>query len=212
MKTVQALFARQEHTQGDKHRYLPGGKLISPNARVRARNPESKEILPHGESGELEFKGPSLLIKYFKNEGATRDLISKDGYLKSGDLGYTCSKSEFVFQARMGDTLRLGGYLVSPAEIENHLIEHDSVKAAQVVAVRIYDKMRAYAFIIPADNKSLKQDELMNFCLEGLAKFKVPAIFHYLDEFPTTKSPNGTKIQRSKLREIAEAETQDNTD
>ena len=122
MSEVQALFARQEHTQEDKHRYLPGGKLISPNARVRARNPESKEILPHGESGELEFKGPSLLIKYFKNEGATKDLISNDGYLKSGDLGYTCSKSEFVFQARMGDTLRLGGYLVSPAEIENHLI------------------------------------------------------------------------------------------
>ena len=211
MSEVQALFARQEHTQEDKHRYLPGGKLISPNARVRARNPESKEILPHGESGELEFKGPSLLIKYFKNEGATKDLISKDGYLKSGDLGYTCSKSEFVFQARMGDTLRLGGYLVSPAEIENHLIEHDAVKAAQVVAVRIDDKMRAYAFIIPTESTSPKKEELMNYCFEGLAKFKVPAIFHYLDEFPTTKSPNGTKIQRSKLREIAEAETQNRT-
>ena len=151
------------------------------------------------------------MIKYFKNEGAIKDLISKDGYLKSGDLGYTCSKSEFVFQARMGDTLRLGGYLVSPAEIENHLIEHDAVKAAQVVAVRIDDKMRAYAFIIPTESTSPKQEELMNYCFEGLAKFKVPAIFHYLDEFPTTKSPNGTKIQRSKLREIAEAETQNRT-
>jgi Acyl-CoA synthetases (AMP-forming)/AMP-acid ligases II len=73
MSEVQSLFARHEHTQDDKHTYLPGGKLISPNARVRAMNPESKEILPHGESGELEFKGPSLLIIYFDNDRATQD-------------------------------------------------------------------------------------------------------------------------------------------
>ena len=204
MSEVQALFARQEHTQADEQRYLPGGKLISPRASVRARNPVSQEILPHNESGELEFKGPSLLIKYFGNDSATDELITEDGYLKSGDLGYTCSASEFIFQARMGDTLRLGGYLVAPAEIENHLIEHDSVDAAQVVAVRVNDKMRAYAFVIPAKNKVIEQEELGDFCSKGLAKFKVPVIFHMLDKFPTTKSPNGTKIQRAKLREIAE--------
>ena len=204
MSEVQALFARQEHTQADEQRYLPGGKLISPRASVRARNPVSREILPHNESGELEFKGPSLLIKYFGNDSATDELITEDGYLKSGDLGYTCSASEFIFQARMGDTLRLGGYLVAPAEIENHLIEHDSVDAAQVVAVRVNDKMRAYAFVIPAKNKVIEQEELGDFCSKGLAKFKVPVIFHMLDKFPTTKSPNGTKIQRAKLREIAE--------
>ena len=208
MSEVQALFARREHTQADEQRYLPGGKLISPHASVRARNPENKEILPHGESGELEFKGPSLLIKYFKNDSATEELIRQDGYLKSGDLGYTCSTSEFVFQARMGDTLRLGGYLVAPEEIETYLIEHDSVEAAQVVAVRIHDKMRAYAFIIPAQNKIPEQEKLKTYCLDGLAKFKVPVVFHCMDAFPTTKSPNGTKIQRAKLREIAETETQ----
>ena len=207
MSEVQALFARQEHTQVDKYRYLPGGKLISQRACVRVRHPETKEILPHGESGELEFKGPSLLTKYFENDVATDELINEDGYLKSGDLGYTRSSSEFVFQARMGDILRLGGYLVAPAEIENYLIEHESVEAAQVVAVRINNKMKAYAFIILIKNKTASQEKLRNYCLNGLAKFKVPAIFHYLDEFPTTKSPNGTKIQRAKLREIAESET-----
>ena len=207
MSEVQALFARQEHTQVDEYRYLPGGKLISQRARVRARHPETKEILSHGESGELEFKGPSLLTKYFENDIATDELINEDGYLKSGDLGYTRSSSEFVFQARMGGILRLGGYLVAPAEIENYLIDHESVEAAQVVAVRINDKMRAYAFIILIENKTASQEKLRNYCLNGLAKFKVPAIFHYLDEFPTTKSPNGTKIQRAKLREIAESET-----
>jgi fatty-acyl-CoA synthase len=103
--------------------------------------------------------------------------------------------------------LRLGGFLVAPAEIENYLTEHDSVAAAQVVAVRIHDKMRAYAFVIPAKSKNPQQEELKNYCLEGLARFKVPAIFHCLTEFPTTKSPNGTKIQRAKLREIAETAT-----
>jgi len=114
------------------------------------------------------------------------------------------SETDFVFETRMGDTLRLSGYLVSPAEIENHLIDHKTVSAAQVVAILIKDKLKPYAFVIANPEAEIDQEELKEHCKKKLAAFKVPVIFHLLESFPTTNSPNGKKIQRARLRELAE--------
>ncbi|MCH2356206.1 MAG: AMP-binding protein [Pseudomonadales bacterium] len=204
MSEVQALFARRDHTLPYDERYVPGGKLISDQAKVRTRNPETGELMGHGESGELELKGPSLMLEYFEDPDATSEAMTADGYLRSGDLGYTTSEDSFVFEARMGDTLRLGGYLVSPVEIESHLAEHPQVEAAQVVAVRVGEVMRPFAFVIPTTLGELDQEALGQYCKQGLARFKVPVAFLEINTFPTTESPNGTKIQRAKLRRLAE--------
>ena len=205
MSEVQALFARRDHHLPLQQRYLPGGKLLSRQARVRTRNPETGELLGHGESGELELRGPSLMLEYFEDPGATEEAMTADGYLRSGDLGYTTSADSFVFEARMGDALRLGGFLVSPLEIESHLLEHPQIAAAQVVAVRVGEVMKPYAFVITAEQGVLDQKVIGDYCRQSLAPFKVPVAFHAMEEFPTTRSPNGTKIQRAKLRQLAEA-------
>jgi len=205
MSEVQALFARRDSALPAEDRYLPGGKLVSEQAQVRVRNPETGKLLGHGESGELELKGPSLMMGYFNDTDATLEAMTEDGFLRSGDLGYTTSADSFVFEARMGDTLRLGGFLVSPAEIESHLLDHPLIKSAQVVAVRVGEVMKPYAFIIPATDAAVDAETLALHCSRSLAPFKVPIAFHSLDTFPTTNSPNGTKIQRAKLREMAEA-------
>jgi fatty-acyl-CoA synthase len=204
MSEVQALYARRDHQLLQDQRYLPGGKLISKEARVRVRNPDTGQLLDYGESGELEFSGPSMMSEYFENLEATADIFTSDGFLKSGDLGYMTSETDFVFETRMGDTLRLGGYLVSPAEIENHLIDHKTVSAAQVVAILIKNKLKPYAFVIANPEAEIDQEELKEHCKKKLAAFKVPVIFHLLESFPTTNSPNGKKIQRARLRELAE--------
>lgn len=203
MSEVQALFARRPQDSPTETRYLPGGILVDPQAEVRVCDPDSGEFLPHRQNGELQFRGPSLMKEYFENSSATNEAITEDGFLRSGDLGYTISDNEFVFETRMGDSLRLGGYLVSPAEIENVIMEHSSVLAAQVVAIRVADKMLAYAFVIPDTDQKIFSADLQEHCQQKLARFKVPVEFHTLDEFPTTKSANGTKIQRAKLRQMA---------
>ena len=204
MSEIQALYARRSHEITTELRYLPGGKLVSKQAKVRARNPDTGDVLPHNQSGELEFKGPSLMKEYFGDQLATSKSFTSDGYLRSGDLGYTTSESEFVFEARMGDTFRLGGYLVSPTEIENVITKHKAIEAAQVVAVRIRNKMQPYGFVVAKGDIEISNELLRAHCEERIAKFKVPVSFQYLDQFPTTKSPNGTKIQRTKLRQMAE--------
>jgi fatty-acyl-CoA synthase len=202
MSEVMALFSRREHTDDDSTYYLGGGNLVSPEAEVRVRNPDTLALLPRGESGELEVKGPSLMREYLDDPEATARAFTSDGFFKTGDLGYVTGPATFVYQTRLGDTLRLAGIQVSPVEIESHLCEHPDVAKAQVVAVRVGDRTRAYAFIIAARD-SVDIESVRAHCVSSLASFKVPIKFRVLAEFPTIQSANGTKIQRTKLRQMA---------
>ena len=111
----------------------------------------------------------------------------------------------FFFEARMGDVLRLGGYLVAPAEIEARLQAHPSVEGAQVVGAQGPRGPAAVAFVIPRSGAPFDEAALAGWCAEALARFKVPAAIIPLDVFPTTQSANGTKIQKAKLRDLAAA-------
>jgi len=202
---LEALFARQREDAPTEQRWLAGGKPVAPEARVRARDPETGAVLPHGTPGELEFTGPSRMIGYFGDEAATRAAITGDGFFKSGDLGYTTADGRFVFLARMGDALRLGGFLVSPAEIEAVLAEHPSVAAAQIVGARTPGALKPVAFVILKDGATLDEASLVAHCAARMARFKVPARVQAIDAFPVTAGANATKIQKHKLRELAEA-------
>jgi fatty-acyl-CoA synthase len=186
-------------------RIVGGGKPIAPASKVRVRDPDSGELLGPGEAGELEISGPSLMKEYYLNPEATAEEFTDDGYLRTGDLAEMTADGRFLYLQRMGDVLRLGGFLTSPAEIENQLIDHDSVADSQVVGVTTADgSVRAVGFVILHDGADFHEDILRQHCLENLARFKAPVRIFPLDEFPTTQSANGTKIQRAALRRMAE--------
>jgi fatty-acyl-CoA synthase len=200
---IQALFARQDASGSIAERSLAGGLPVSPNARVRARDPESGRVLEHGEAGELEFFAPdSCMLEYFGDAGATRAALD-DGWYRSGDLGYTLADGRFVFVTRLGDSLRLGGFLVSPLEIEAAVQEVAGVRACQVVAVEVQGKLRPVAFVIMESPVELDEGAVTAHVEKKLAKYKVPARVFAIDAFPTTPGANATKIQKHKLRELA---------
>lgn len=204
MSEVQALLAVQPPCPDPDDQVRPGGVPVSDDVNVRARDPETGKILPDGEDGELEFRGPSQMAEYFGDPEATRKAMTADGFLRSGDLGHTRPDGGFNFIARMGDVLRLGGFLVSPPEIESHLVKHPAVSGAQVVGAQIDGRPRAVAFVTVAPGEDFDEAVLRGHCRDGLAGFKVPYRIFELDAFPTAKSANGTKIQRAKLREMAD--------
>ncbi len=203
MSEVQALFAMQPDDLPMERRMLGGGQLVSPGATVRVRDVESGRLKGHGEQGELEIKGPSLFAEYYDNAQATSDAFTSDGFLRTGDMGYTVDERSFVFLARMGDVLRLGGFLVSPIEIETYIQEHPSVAGCQVVAINVAKRMRAVAFTTLQPDGAFDEQALIDFCKLGLAGYKTPVRIFELADFPVTHSANGTKIQRAKLREWA---------
>jgi fatty-acyl-CoA synthase len=204
MSEIQALFARRPPELPAVERALAGGVPVAATAEVRVRDPDSGRLLGHGQNGELEIKGPSLMSGYFEDRAATAAATTGDGFFRTGDLGTTSADGSFVFLTRMGDVLRLGGYLVAPAEIEAHLAAHPGVAEAQVVGVDTATGPRAAAFVIPTAGMAVDVDGLQAHCAGGLAKFKVPAAIYPIDAFPVTPSPNGEKIQRGKLRAMAQ--------
>ncbi len=182
---AQALFALQD--PDGPHAGIGGGRPASPEAGFAV-----------AEDGELLLRGPSLFDRYLGDEAATARARTPDGWFRSGDLAaIQPGGAGFDFQTRAGDALRLSGFLVAPEEIEGFLLAQPGVAAAQVVA----HEGKAVAFLIPGPGYD--EAALRAACAARLARFKQPARFVALAAFPTTDGPNGRKVQRSKLREMA---------
>ncbi len=204
---LQALLAAQDSAAPVAARSLGGGYFVSPAAHVRVRDPESGRLVAPGEAGELEFRAPQSVMRgYFEDPEATAKAFTDDGYFRSGDLGYARPDGSFVYLARMGDTLRLGGYLVSPAEIEAIVQECDGVAECQVVGITMKGELRPVACVIARDGAAPDEAAIIRHAAHRLARHKVPVRVLMMDAFPVTSSANGTKIQKARLRELALAQ------
>ena len=200
---MQAVLSRQSPDLPPEEREVGGGKLITTETKVRACDVESGKILPHGERGELEFKGPSCMMGYYGNPEATKAAFTGDGFFKSGDLGYTVAEGEYVFLSRMGDALRLSGFMVNPLEIEGVLDAHQSVTVSQVIGVDGPRGPMAVAYVQLKPGATLDEAALIAHCAKQIAHYKVPKFVLAIDEYPFTPSANGNKIQKAKLRDMA---------
>lgn len=185
-------------------RYLAGGKLTHPDARVRCRDQESGMILAPGQSGEIEIFSPCLMLGYLDNPESTQRVLTIDGYFRTGDLGYTVSDRQFVFQARMGDSFRLAGFLVNPAEIEAVVETLPEIKACQVVGATHGGKVVPFAFVLLKPDASADSIAWETACKQRMAGFKVPVRFEVLEEFPVIQSANALKVQKGRLRDMAD--------
>jgi fatty-acyl-CoA synthase len=204
MSEVQALYARQPLKAPIARRKLGGGVPTSPLAHVRVRDPETGELLGPGQPGALECAGPSLMVGYYGNEAATAQAMTPDGYVRTGDLAELDGRGGFTFLSRMGDVLRLSGFLVNPIEIETHIQKLPAIADCQTIAVPRPEGVRAVSFVILRPGAALDEAAIIAHCRHGLANYKVPLRVFAVDDFPKTPSPNGFKIQRNKLREMAE--------
>lgn len=194
-----------ELAAGDRARV--GGIFVDEEIAVRAVDPESGKMCAHGTPGELQFRGYNVTPGYLGNPAATATAFTADGWFRSGDLGTTLDARTFVSAARLGDSLRLRGYLVDPREIEEFLECHPSVAKAQVVGADGPSGQVPVAFVQPRDGASIDADELTQFARERIAAYKIPYAIVVVDAFPTTPSPNGEKIRKAELRERARALT-----
>lgn len=204
MSEVQALYAIQPFDAPVAQRKRGGGVVSSPFAHVRVRDPDTGELLGVGQPGALECAGPSLMVGYWGNEKATAEALTKDGYVRTGDLGQLEADGSFTFLSRMGDVLRLSGFLVNPLEIEMHIQKLPAIEGCQTIAVPRPEGVRAVSFVMLKPGASLDEAEVIAHCRRGLANYKVPVRVFAIDDFPQTPSPNGFKIQRNRLREMAE--------
>ncbi|RCW45762.1 fatty-acyl-CoA synthase [Halopolyspora algeriensis] len=200
-----ALTAFWPHDEPSPRRWSGGGRVVSPDIRVRVVDPVSEEVLPAGPRGELQFRGPNVVDAYLGDPEAAQRSFTADGWFHSGDLGELDADGSFSYVCRMGDVLRLRGFLVEPAEIEYRLVAHEAVETAKVVGVRDAEGAdQAVAFVVAGQGSTVEAEELRAWCAQGLAGFKVPRAVHVVEEMPTTSGTNGTKIRAATLREWAQ--------
>ena len=204
MSEFQGLFSLQPVESDRQRRATGGGIPVSSHAQVRVRDPDTGELLPHDTPGELEVKAPSVMLGYYGDASATKAAMMEDGFFRTGDLGTTTPDGGLTFISRIGDTLRLSGFLVNSVEISRHIEEHPTIAECQVVGAHSPDGFRPVAFVMLKEGAALDEHSLSEFCRQALAKYKLPSRFIALDEFPATDGPNGRKIQRHILRNMAE--------
>lgn len=167
-----------------------------PSTDIRIAD-EQGNVLPPNEVGEIQIKGPQVMKGYYNRPQATAQVIH-DEWLKTGDIGKMSEDGYFEIVDRKKDMILVSGFNVYPNEIEEVIAGHP--KVLEVAAIGVPDKKSTEAvkvFVVKKE-KSLKKDELIQFCRENLTGYKVPKHVEFRDELPKT---NVGKILRRALRE-----------
>lgn len=156
-------------------------------ASVRLVDSDGNDV-GQGVTGELWFAGPGITPGYFQRPEATAEALTGDGWLRSGDLGYQDEDGYYYIVGRLKDMYISGGENVYAAEVESILGEHPDILEAAVVGIpdeKWGEIGRAYILANPG--QSLPTDaNLVTFCKERMAGYKVPKVFTQLEDFPRT--------------------------
>ncbi|KAM9959959.1 hypothetical protein ACTFIW_007191 [Dictyostelium discoideum] len=148
------------------------GTLV-PNLLVKIVSPETGENLGIGEKGEICIKGPNVMLGYYNNEKATNEAIDKDGFFKTGDIGYVDEDGYYFIVDRSKELIKCKGFQVPPAELEALLLSHPKVADACVVGLSKGDMGEVpRGFVVIKHNESLTEKELLDWAHPKIANYK----------------------------------------
>ena len=172
-----------------------------PFVEVKVIDPETGEECPVGVQGEMCCRGFNVMKGYYKKPEATAEVIDKNGFLHSGDLGVMDEEGYYRITGRIKDMIIRGGENVYPREIEEFLYHMPGIKDVQVAAVpsKKYGE-QVGAFIILQEGAKMDAVDVQDFCRGKIARYKIPKYVFFVDEFPLTGSG---KIQKFKLKELS---------
>ena len=175
-----------------------------PGTEVRLADPDTDGPRAPMESGEIQVRGWNVMRGYYKRPEATAKAFSKDGWLKTGDLGEMNAEGRVRMLSRLKDMYRVGGENVAPSEVEEVLHAHPAVRQAQVIGVpdaRLGEVTGAFVLLKEGHDASRK--ELIDWCKARAANFKVPRYLEIVDTFENIGMTGSSKVQKNKLREHA---------
>lgn len=173
-----------------------------PPVDVRVIDPDDGHICGPGEHGELCCKGYNVMKGYYKMPEETARAIDADGYLHSGDLGTVDEDGYYRVTGRIKDMIIRGGENIYPLEIENFLLGMPEILDAQVVGApdEKYGEIVVAFIRVHPGHEDLTEDDVRQWSIPRIARYKVPKRVFIVDDFPMTPS---MKIQKFKLREMA---------
>ncbi|MCL5808293.1 MAG: long-chain fatty acid--CoA ligase [Deltaproteobacteria bacterium] len=178
-----------------------------PNIKAAIIDKDGTEFLPVGEVGELIMSGPNIMQGYWKRPDSTKEVMMEiDGetWMRTGDLVSMDEEGYFHFFDRKRDLIKYKGYSVFARHVEEVLYQHPQIKAAGVVGVpdpAVGCLIKAYVVLESEARGRISEEEIICFCKEKLAHYKVPKIVEFRGELPKT---DVGKVSRRELREECE--------
>jgi acyl-CoA synthetase (AMP-forming)/AMP-acid ligase II len=166
-------------------------------------DPDTGASLPPHTMGEIIVRGYCVLEGYYRDPQKTADSIDADGWFHTGDLGILDPDGRIMFRGRLKDMLKVGGENVAAVEIEAYIGDHPAVRHVEVVGIpdpRL-DEVPV-AFVELYDFGELTEDDVIAFCRDRIARYKVPRHVRFVQEWPMS----ATKVNKVALRERIGAE------
>ena len=184
-----------EHRDADHpERLVSAGRCI-PGAELKVVDPVTLEERATGEHGELWFRTPQLMKGFLNRPDETAQVITDDGWFRTGDLGKVDADGYVYVEDRLKDMIITGGENVYSPEIERVLAEHPSVMEVAIIGVpddRWGETVKAVVSLNPGTEAT--EEELIGYCAEHLAKFKCPTSVDIIDALP--RNPTGKILKR----------------
>jgi len=180
-----------------------------PGTYARIVGLQDRRVLGTGEIGELQVRGPQVMLGYFGEEEATRAVLDEEGWLSTGDIAYQDEDGYFFIVDRKKEIFFSGGYNVFPAEIERVLTEHPAVAEAAVVAAPDdhYGSVAKAWLVLQPGADAVTAAELREFCRARLARYKIPRQYVFVDALPKNLLGKVLKRELTLLEPIREVRT-----
>ncbi len=178
----------------------PGSPGLSVGFEVRVLD-ETGRPLPAGQVGEIAVRGPSVMTGYFKDLAATAEVLTSDGWLRLGDLGYLDADGYAFVVGRVQEFVNKGGVKIALPEIDEALGRHPAVLQAAAVGVPdAYLGEEIAAFVVLRPGATVVPGTLLEYCERALGDFRTPTWVEVVGELP--RGPSG-KVERRRLTEAA---------
>ncbi|MDX1705161.1 long-chain-fatty-acid--CoA ligase FadD [Pseudidiomarina sp.] len=174
-----------------------------PSTDMRVVDVDTGELVAQGESGELQVRGPQVMVGYLNRPDETEKVMT-DGWFMTGDIGLMNENGFFKIVDRKKDMILVSGFNVYPNEIEDVISDHPKVLEVAAIGVPHDSSGEAVKVFVVRKDKSLSEREVIEFAKEGLTGYKVPKFVEFRDELPKT---NVGKILRRNLRDEEEAKS-----
>lgn len=168
-----------------------------PSTEVKAVDEQGNDV-GFGEKGELWIRGPQVMKGYWRNDAATNDAITSDGWFKSGDFAVIDSEGFIKIVDRKKDLIIVSGFNVFPSEVEEVVNSHPGVAESAAIGVPSDKTGEAIKLFVVRRDNVLTLDEVRAHCRENLTAYKVPKDIIFVEDLPKS---NVGKILRREIRE-----------
>jgi long-chain acyl-CoA synthetase len=170
--------------------------LPIPSTEIAIRDDAGHDVVP-GQPGEICIRGPQVMAGYWQRPDETRQVMTDDGFFKSGDIGVMDERGYVKIVDRKKDMILVSGFNVYPTEIEQVVSLHPGVLECAAVGVPDTKSGEAVKLFVVKREASLTEDELAAYCRDNFTAYKRPKAIEFRDELPKS---NVGKILRRELR------------